>query len=446
MSNKEGLINDLQTSGKGERSWDEIAKLYNISSGEVARTIWKRHRKVNKIATKQLINNYIDILEDRVVSLEEDLKNNKAELVYRSKDEIRTLDELVEKTKIDLNKWKITRWRQNYWGNSNDPHWQVRAELEPRKLDRDPELQKNYLLEEIKKYQSESSYTRRLQVIKDKHFGEPAFAEATENFLCACTPQYLLEISVPDLHIGKLAWGEETGEDYDTKIAIDRYKKAISTLLSRAPKESIEKIVLPVGNDLIHIDNAENQTTAGTVVDADSRFAKIVQVAKKLLIETIDELKQIAPVEVIIVRGNHDSTVTFLLGEVIEAWFHADPLVTVENSAKWRKYYQYGKVGVMFTHGEKEKHDELGLIFAQEQPQLWAESKYRFCKLGHFHKSKKLNYISTDSFPGFQIEVIPSLSGTDEWHAGKGYLSNKQAKAFLYHKEEGEIAEYTYTV
>lgn len=435
MSNKEGLINDLQTSGKGKRSWDEIAKLHNISSGEVARTIWKRHRKVNKIATKQLINNYIDVLEDRVVSLEEDLKNNKAELVYRSKDEIRTLDELVEKTKIDLNKWKITRWRQNYWGNSNDPHWQVRAELEPRKLDKDPELQKNYLLEEIKKYQERF------------YFGDTRDATiGREEDNRKVKGNYLLEISVPDLHIGKLAWGEETGEDYDTKIAIDRYKKAISTLLSRAPKESIEKIVLPVGNDLIHIDNAENQTTAGTIVDADSRFAKIVQVAKKLLIETIDELKQIAPVEVIIVRGNHDSTVTFLLGEVIEAWFHADPLVIVENSAKWRKYYQYGKVGVMFTHGEKEKHDELGLIFAQEQPQLWAESKYRFCKLGHFHKSKKLNYISTDSFPGFQIEVIPSLSGTDEWHAGKGYLSNKQAKAFLYHKEEGEIAEYTYTV
>lgn len=430
MSNKEGLIQDLLHNGKGERSWEQIASENGISGGEVARTFWKVYRKTAKIAKNQQVTQYITDLEDRVISLEEDLKAEKAELVYRSKEEIRTLEELVEKTNIDLKKWKIVKWRQNYWGNINDPHWQVRAELEPRKLDKDPELQKDYLLEEIKKYQEQVPFRPN---------GKYPFQD--NNF-----KEFLLELSIPDLHIGKLAWGEETGEDYDIKIAVESYKKAISTLLSRAPLQSLAKIVLPVGNDLIHIDNAENQTTAGTVVDTDSRFAKIVQVAKKLLIETIDELKQIAPVEVIIVRGNHDSTVTFLLGEVIEAWFHADPLVTVDNSPKWRKYYQYGKVGVQLTHGDKEKHEELGMIFANEEPQLWADTKFRFCKIGHFHKTKKLNWVGVDSKPGFQIEVIPSLSGTDEWHSGKGYLSNKQAKAFLYHKEEGEIAEYTYTV
>lgn len=434
MSNKEKLIQDLLHNGKGERSWEQIASEYGMGNGELARAIWKRYRKITKLADNQQVTEYITNLEDKVISLEEDLKANKAELVYRSREEIRTLEELVEKTKIDLNKWKIVRWRQNYWGNVNDPHWQVRAELEPRKLDKDPELQKDYLLAEIKKYQEnqpKSPWDSYNSVI----FGnDPALT------------QYLLEISIPDLHIGKLAWGVESGEDYDIQIACESYKKAVRTLLSRAPLQSLAKIVLPVGNDLIHIDNAENQTTAGTVVDTDSRFAKIVQVAKKLLIETIDELKQIAPVEVIIVRGNHDSNVTFLLGEVIDAWFHGDPLVTVDNTPKWRKYYQYGKVGVMLTHGEKEVHNELGLIFATEEAKLWADTKFRFCKLGHFHKTKKINYLSVDSNTGFQVEVIPSLSANDEWHNSKGYISNKQAKAFLYHKEEGEIAEYTYTV
>lgn len=441
MPKTQEFINDLKLHGRDERSWGEIANLYGYANGESARTAWKNYKVVNKIREKQEVVGYVTALEDRVLSLEEDLKNNKAQLTYRSKEEIRTLDELVIKTNIDLNKWKIVRWRQNYWGNINDPHWQVRAELEPRKLDKDPELQKEYLLEQIKKYQKESSYFHKLFKAQDKHFGSDALVEAILG-----PNEYLLEISIPDLHIGKLAWGLESGEDYDITIAVDRYKTAVTTLLNRVPKDAIARIVLPVGNDLIHIDNAENQTTSGTPVDTDSRFAKIVQVAKKLLIETIDELKQIAPVDVIIVRGNHDSTVTFLLGEVIEAWFHTDPLVTVDNGPQWRKYYQYGKVGVQLTHGEKEKHDELGLIFATEQPQLWANTKYRFCKLGHFHKTKKVNYVTVDSNPGFQIEVLPSLSGTDEWHSGKGYLSNKQAKAFLYHKEEGEIAEYTYTV
>jgi len=435
MANKAGLIADLQQNGKGERTWGELAITYGFGSETSARRAWKEAKRFLKIADKALTNNYISTLEDKVVSLEEDLKANKAEMVYRSKEEIRTLQELIDKTKIDLTKYKIVRWRQNFWGNNNDPHWQVRIDLEPRKLDKDPELQKDFLLDEIKKYQED--YFK-------KTFGSKG---EFESFGFTNTKkEYLLEISIPDLHLGKLAWGEETGEDYDIKIATERYRKAVNVLISRAPIDQISQIVLPIGNDLIHIDNAENQTTAGTYVDADSRFAKMVKVAKELLIETINQLRQIAPVQIMIVRGNHDSTVTFLLGEVLEAWFHADPLVTVDNTPKWRKYYQYGQVGVMFTHGDKEKHEDLGLIFAQEDPILWANTTYRFIKLGHLHKQKKLNYVGVDSQPGLQIQVIPSLSGTDEWHAGKGYLSNKQAKAFLYHAEEGEIAEYTYTV
>lgn len=433
MANTTGLIADLSANGKNGRTWNQLAQQYGYSDETTVRRGWKRAKKVAKIQEKQETQNYIAILEDRVISLEEDIKNGSASLVYRSKEEIKTEAELVEKAKIDLKKYKIVRIRHNFWGNDNNPHWQVRADLEPRKLDKDPELQKDFLIEEIKKYKRTLP---KPDISIDQIFGPSSNVKK----------KYLLELDIPDLHIGKLAWGEETGEDYDLNIAIERYRKAIDVLLSRIPLVEIEQIILPVGNDLIHIDNAENQTTAGTIVDTDSRFAKIVKVAKKLLIQTVDRLKQIAPVHIIIVRGNHDSTVTLLLGEVLDAWFHAESRVTVDNGPQWRKYYIYGKVGVQLTHGEKEKHEELGQIFAHEQPQIWAATKYRFCKLGHFHKSKKLTFVSVDSMPGFQIQVIPSLSGTDEWHSGKGYLSNKQAKAFLYHKEEGEIAEYTYTV
>src|ERR1700733_1214023 len=100
MSNKQGLIDDLKSNGKGERSWSDLAIKYGFSSGEAARGFWKKERKVHKLVEKQQVREYISDLEDRVVSLEEDLKNSKAELVYRSKEEIRTEAELVEKAKI----------------------------------------------------------------------------------------------------------------------------------------------------------------------------------------------------------------------------------------------------------------------------------------------------------------------------------------------------------
>ena len=75
-----------------------------------------------------------------------------------------------------------------------------------------------------------------------------------------------------------------------------------------------------------------------------------------------------------------------------------------------------------------------------------AATKFREVQLGHFHKNKKINYVSVDDFQGFQIQILPSLSGTDFWHNSKGYNSLKQAKAFLYSKTEGRVAEFTHTV
>jgi hypothetical protein len=146
------------------------------------------------------------------------------------------------------------------------------------------------------------------------------------------------------------------------------------------------------------------------------------------------------------VSGNHDPESMFMIGEILDAYYHNNSSVNVDNSAKQRKYYQYGKCGFQYTHGNDENHKDLGLIFATEQSELWANTEFRFSKLGHFHKNKKLNYISVDEYQGFQVQILPSLSGTDAYHASKGYMSKKQAKGFLYHKEKGQIAEYTHTV
>ena len=118
----------------------------------------------------------------------------------------------------------------------------------------------------------------------------------------------------------------------------------------------------------------------------------------------------------------------------------------IDNAPKLRKYYQFGKNSFQFTHGNEEKHEALGLIFATEQPRLWADTKYRFAQLGHFHKNKKINYLSVDEHQGFQVQVLPSLSGTDFWHKSKGYNSLKQAKSFMFDAYKGVIGEFTITV
>jgi len=343
--------------------------------------------------------------------------------------------ELAELHKIDLTKYKIS----TYWSKlkSNGKFTSsVLATL--RNIDKDIPKQKESLIEEIDEYFGSKKAIENYRFFTREIDKDRKTAKNTDG--------QLLEISIPDLHIGKMSHREETGEDYDLKIASARYKNAITQLLKTANLDNVSDILLPIGNDLFNVDNQFSTTTGGTPQDCDSRFHKMVGAAKELLINTITGLSAFARVHVLIVPGNHDEVTTFMLGEILEAWFHNDSNITVNNTAKLRKYFQFGKNSFLYTHGDKEKHGDLGLIFATEEPRLWADTKYRFVKLGHLHKQKKIEYITTDTLQGFQIEILPSLSSADKWHYGKGFLGAKQAKAYLYDKELGEIAQYTHTV
>jgi hypothetical protein len=260
--------------------------------------------------------------------------------------------------------------------------------------------------------------------------------------------RYLLELSLADLHVGKLAHEDEVGENYDTKIAIYRYNTSILKLLNhvRHYKNEIEEIILPIGNDLLQIDKMEGTTTAGTKVDTDSRWQKMFINAKNLIIENINELMKIAPVKVLIVPGNHDYQSSFYMGSLLEAYYWNTDSVYIDNSPTQRKYHNYGINLIGFTHGNEEKHQDLGLIMATEKPELWAKAKCREIHLGHFHSRKTTKYVDIMEYQGFKIKILPSLSSQDRWHNSKGYFSMKSAVAFLYDKENGCIAEFSHNI
>lgn len=393
----------------------KLMKRFNLSIGEVLKS--KEH-------ARGLLSATTFAESTKTVNKDKGTLRSEVESQFDPKDDI----ELADLHKIDLSKYKISQ----YWSKLK-PNGKFTSSVLATliKVDEDIQLQKEILLEEIKSFNSNKTardFVKEFEAYKLKK------------------GKRLLEISIPDLHIGKLSHKEETGEDYDLKIATNRYKTAIQYLLKTANLDEVSDILLPIGNDLFNVDNQQSTTSGGTPQDCDSRFHKMVKAAKELLINTISGLSAIANVHVLIVPGNHDEITSFMLGEVLEAWFHSNEKVTVNNTAKLRKYFQWGKNSFLYTHGEKEAHGDLGLIFATEEPKLWAEAKHRFVKLGHLHKQKKLEYMTTDTKQGFQIEVLPSLSGSDKWHYGKGYLGNKQAKAYLYDIEDGEVAQYTYTV
>lgn len=316
-----------------------------------------------------------------------------------------SLDDALKLCKVDLNIWEIDRYAVEQ--NTKGFNYKICFK------------RKSSLLWDIKELKTELvSYCKKSTPIKYKHKEE----------------NLLLEFAPFDLHWGKLAWREESGEDYDMKVAADALNKAIDFTLNTAKKFAITKIVFPFGQDFFQIDNEQGTTTSGTQQDTDSRFKKIFKEGRKIVIETIEKLKKFAPVDVVIVSGNHGKMSEFMLGELLYIKYQYDKNVNVNNSAMERKYYVFGKNLIMYTHGDQEKIANLPLIMATEMPKQWADCHSRYIKLGHFHQESLKEYC------GVKVEVLPSLSATDAWHKRKGYVNNTRGVASsIYDKNMGLI-------
>lgn len=242
----------------------------------------------------------------------------------------------------------------------------------------------------------------------------------------------MFELPIMDFHFSKLAWAEETGDDYDLKIAETLYKATVLDFLSeiKERKFKIELIVFPIGQDFFHFDNSDNKTTAGTALDVDSRWQKMYRKGVELLIWAIEQLRQIAPVQVVNVPGNHDYVLSYCAVVTVNAYYKDCESVTVSLSPTERKYIRYGVNLIGFSHGKEGKRIEH--LMQQEKPEDWGETMYREWHLGDLHHEE------AKEIGGVKIRRLSSITARDAWHAKKGYCAVRMAQAFLWDKERGK--------
>ena len=248
---------------------------------------------------------------------------------------------------------------------------------------------------------------------------------------------HLLEIVLPDLHFGKLAHAAESGEDADTKTITHRMLACAESLIQRAQDQyPISEFVYVVGNDLLNADNEETTTTGGTRQDVDSRKHKVLDAVMVAMTHVIDRLLEVAPGHVYCVPGNHDRESSQAVARFLAAWYRQTESVQVDTSPMTRKYHRFGDVLLGFTHGDSEPVKHLPIIMADECPDF-ANTRIREWHIGHVHKSKEFETMTTDETRGIRVRHLPSLSGLDAWHARKGYRSLKQADAFIWSASRG---------
>ena len=366
---------------------------------------------------------------------------------------IKTLDDLMSATNVDLKIWNVKNYVVNKWDvtswKSGEPitveNFQIKASLV-----RDEEKFKYKKAAELFIKMTNNYKAPQLQILPQIP------TEVPKKYNHLLIENNLLEICIFDLHIGKLAWGGETGENYDVKIASKRFMDAITILLYRASSFKFNKILFPIGNDFFNSDNMFNTTTKGTQQDEDLRWQKTFHIGTRLLVDGINLLKQIGvPIEVVVIPGNHDFEKSFYMGEFLTAWFDNDSQVVIDNGASPRKYKQFGNVLLGFTHGNEEKEGSLPLIMASdiESKKLWSDTKYHEWHLGHTHRKKNVKYAVLDKGSklnedlGVTVRYMSSLTGTEEWHHKKGFIGQtKAADAFIWNNKNGLIAHLNSTI
>ena len=243
-----------------------------------------------------------------------------------------------------------------------------------------------------------------------------------------------------DPHIGMLAHHNESGEDFDLKIATKDLQKATNALVERSPQTDTA-IILNLG-DFFHSDNDQNRTAkGGNALDVDGRWHKVLKVGIDLMCEIVtSSLRKHKHVIVKSIIGNHDSHSSLFIGLALERMYHDEPRVTVDIEPSKFWYFKFGKVLIGSTHGDMAKPEKLPMIMAADKPKEWGAAKYRYWYTGHIHSR---NVIES---AGCTWESFRTLAAKDAWHSGMGYRSNREMNCILLHKEFGEVGRNTASI
>jgi hypothetical protein len=375
-------------------------------------------------------------------SLRESNNGGSRELTIPVDHEITNEQEMIEVCNIDIEKWEVDHWLCNTWTGHMAPRVTGSTRTGWRRSTATPIKTRNWQVK-VWLRRRDTKIAVENEIAQLRQLAKAELSVPRLRLPESGTVGLALEINIADLHVGKLAWAGETGDaNYDSRIAERLHDDALATFLRRAgvPQTKYERILLVVGNDLLHSDTKAGTTTKGTPLDNDGRYHKTFARTRTMIIRAVTQLKQHAPVTVMVAPGNHDTLSTWHLGDSLDAYFHTDPNVEVRNEPTPRKYWEFGEVMLMFTHGDKGKLSDFPLVMATEQPEMWARTRFREIHTGDKHQERLIEN------RGVKARIIPSLSASDAWHNEQFFTGNlRQAQAFIWSRTEGLIGTISYT-
>lgn len=238
---------------------------------------------------------------------------------------------------------------------------------------------------------------------------------------------------VTDYHLGMLSWGEETGDDWDTDIAERLLVDWFSAAIAQSP--AAENAVFAQLGDLLHWDGMEAVTPQSRhILDADTRFQKLVRVAIRVIRRVIGMLlAKHQKVHVLMAEGNHDLASSIWLRELLSELYADEPRVTVDVSPDPYYCVEHGKTALFFHHGHKRGVKNIDTVFAAKFREVFGRTRYAYAHMGHLH------HVEVKETNLMLVEQHQTLAGKDAYASRGGWLSDRSAQVITYHDRLGEV-------
>jgi hypothetical protein len=407
MSENQQLLQQLEKLLVWKKSKKFYAEKLGVTEIEIDELL-------NELKNRETVQNnaeagvYISELEKQVVKFEEDLIKGVGEIIINSKDEIKSIDELIEKCGIDTSVWEITKYVQNYWGNSSTPHWQVKAWLAKKK---EEQLFQESFVEFLASYQ-------------------PVSQEIMSPIVDFRKDDASLIINKQDSHLNK--YDIEGNNDVDERLSNILYK--VEMIANQAVlSNNLENITYIIGSDEFNSEFT-GMTTKGTPQTNTHTYQQSFEYICNHEVLMITMLLQYAKnVNVVYVPGNHDEYVGWHMVNWLQTYFRETTRIIFDVSPKYRKYISYGNSAMMFNHGDAIKPSKLAAMFPIEYREDWSSHSNFYIFTGDKHHE-----VSHD-FHGIKFYQISAFSNSKSlWDDKNGHTCSKgEVTAFLIDKEQG---------
>jgi len=357
---------------------------------------------------KELAKNYKNVVE-----LNKDGSQTSDKLLQMSEEQCKDVIYLLKSHGYDIKSWELVSARNNIWNSYSKTDgvmtlYSSKITVKPKQTPTlDKEQLKNILDDLIINYKIP-------QIIKTDYNKNGD----------------LLVVNMADLHFGLKAYLETSNNLYDNEIASSRFIYLISDVINRIHNKNIKKIILINSGDLCNFDTPY-QTTKGTPQpDATTNYYSMFKEVSKLMIQGIDMLLDIAPVEVWNCNSNHDRYTTFGIFQTLEYCYRNNSNVYIDTETLDRKYIKFGKSLIGLSHNIDEK--KAYKIIHSEAKQHISESNYIYWFVAHLHKSMVI-----DDY-GVEIRRLPTGSGDSEWSYQQGYCGTiKKWESYIIDEQYG---------